>query len=230
MEEKLIPDYSKYDIDLLVDVYSRLDRDDNPLKSKALDDELKKRFKLDPETEINPKVVMGFIDALQLKKNKVKSESDYYLKMIKQGWYIGLILTSLTLLSWAMKMRNNYLGINGNNASPYDIVEILLLFGLSYGILKKSRFCAVIFSIYFLIPKLYQIINSPIPYNIIAMVSLLVFGPFLIRAIIGAIKFHKLNLVTNSVEDENVIICPACGEKNHIANYNCHCGNILKPV
>ena len=70
MEEKLIPDYSKYDIDLLVDAYTHLDRVSRPLESKILDDELKKRFNLEPETEINPKVVMGFINILKVKNKK----------------------------------------------------------------------------------------------------------------------------------------------------------------
>jgi hypothetical protein len=230
MEEKLIPDYSKYDIDLLVDAYTHLDRVSSPLESKILDDELKKRFNLEPEPEINPKVVMGFINVLQSNKDKTKFESAKYLKMIKQGAIVGFILSSLALLSWTIKMAGNYSGIGSNNVSVYESINLLLFFVLSYGILKQSRASALILTIYFILLKLYQISVSPISFKIFAVISLFAFSPFLVKAIIGSFKLHNNNLASLPIEKESVVICPVCGAKNHIANYNCHCGNILKPV
>jgi len=230
MEENLIPDYSNYDIDLLVDAYIHLDRDNNPLESKTLDDEIKKRFNLEPETEINPKVVMGFINALQANKDKTKFEFAKYLKMIKQGAIVGFILSSLALLSWTIKTVGNYSGFGSGNVWVFESINLLLFFVLSYGILKQSRASALILTSYFILLKFYQISVSPMAVKIVAVISLFAFSPFLVRAIIGSFKLHKNKLASLPIEKESVVICPVCGEKNHIANYNCHCGNILKPV
>ena len=78
MEENFIPDYSKYNKEFLIDVYTRIDRDNNPLKAKALDDEIKKRFNLDPNTEINPQVVLGFLGAYQQTSKVIRTESDKF--------------------------------------------------------------------------------------------------------------------------------------------------------
>lgn len=230
MEEKLIPDYSKYDIDLLVDAYSNLDRDNNPLESKILDDELKKRFNLEPETEINPKVVMGFINILKVKNKKERFVSSKYEKMVKQGAIVGFILSGFAFLSWTIKIINNAAGLDNTPVFVFDSINLILSFGLSYGILKYSRACAVILTSSFVLLKFYQLSISPSEYKIFALVSLFIFGPFLVRAIIGTINFHKPDFTSVPIDDENIIICPVCGEKNHKANYNCNCGNVLKPV
>ena len=85
MEENFIPDYSTYDPEVLVDVYSRIDRENNPLKAKALDDEIRKRFNLDPDKELDPQVILAFLNTYEIATKRTKSEAKKYDDMIKQG-------------------------------------------------------------------------------------------------------------------------------------------------
>jgi len=104
MEEKFIPDYSKYDSEFLIDVYTRLDRENNPLKAKALDEEIKKRFNLDPEKEINQNVVLAFINTYKRKSERKEKTADRNLSMINQGWIAGVVLGGMSLIIWTIGM------------------------------------------------------------------------------------------------------------------------------
>ncbi|MBI1937028.1 MAG: hypothetical protein HYS25_02790 [Ignavibacteriales bacterium] len=189
MEENFIPDYSKYDIDFLIDVYSRLDRINNPLKAQALDEELKKRFNLPPETQIDPNVVLSFINAYRGKKNKIRTELSKYEEMIKHGWIAGVVIGTISFLSWLLAMITKQTEIHGVEITVYSIVDIIFIFALSYGVFQKSRVCANIFAGYFILVKLIQIATV----NLYAIIGLLIFSPFLVRAVIGTIKYHKIN-------------------------------------
>jgi len=189
MEENFIPDYSKYDIDFLIDVYSRLDRINNPLKAQALDEELKKRFNLPPETQIDPNVVLSFINAYRGKKNKIRTELSKYEEMIKHGWIAGVVIGTISFLSWLLAMITKQTEIHGVEITVYSIVDIIFIFALSYGVFQKSRICANILAGYFILVKLIQIATV----NLYAIIGLLIFSPFLVRAVIGTIKYHKIN-------------------------------------
>ncbi len=230
MEENFIPDYSKYNQEFLIDVYTRIDRENNPVKAKALDDEIKKRFNLDPDTEINPKVVLNFLGTYQQTTKIIKSESDNYKSMIKQGWIAGAVLASISLLTWTIAMLRNDSNIQGYELTVYSIVDILVVYGLSFGIYKNSRACAIILASYFILIKLVQIFTVSFPINIFPILGLIIFGSFFIRAIIGTVNYYKINYNPEPIFDKSVVICPECGEKNHMANYNCKCGHIFKPV
>jgi hypothetical protein len=230
MEENFIPDYSKYNKEFLIDVYTRIDRDNNPLKAKALDDEIKKRFNLDPNTEINPKVVLGFLGAYQQTSKVIRTESDKYKSMISQGWIAGVVLASISFLTWLIAMLRNDSNVQGYEITVYGILDIIVVYGLSFGIYKNSRACSIVLTSYFILLKLTQLFIVPFPKNIFPLFGLFIFGTFFIRAIIGTVNYYKINYNPESIVDDSVIICPECGEKNHIANYNCKCGKILKPV
>lgn len=230
MSETFIPDYSKYETDFLVDVYTRIDRDNNPLKAKALDDEIKKRFNLDPSTEINPKIVLSFLNAYQQKMKDTSLELDKYKSMIKQGWIAGVVVASISLLTWIIAMIRNDSNVQGLNMTAYGIVDILIIYVLSFGIYKNSRACAIIITLYFGLVKLVQIFTFPFPNDLYAILGLIIFSVFFIRAIIGTVNNYKINIKVQPLIDEHTIICPGCGEKNHIENYNCKCGYIFKHI
>lgn len=189
MEENFIPDYSKYDTDFLIDVYSRLDRINNPLKAQALDEELKKRFNLPPETQIDPNVVLSFINAYRGKRNKIRTELSKYEEMIKHGWIAGVVIGTISFLSWLIAMLAGQTEIQGMEVTVYGIIDIIFIFALSYGVFQKSRVCAVILAGYFILIKLIQLITA----NLFGILGLLIFSPFLVRAVIGTIKYHKIN-------------------------------------
>ena len=228
MEENFIPDYSKYDTESLVDVFRRIDREHNPLKAQALDKELRIRLNLPPETEIDPVVINSFFNAAQGKTSRELLGKDD--QMIKQGWIAGVVVGCLSFLSWGIAMLRNETFVQGVEISVYQIVDILVVFGLSYGIYMKSRVCAVILTGYFLLAKLIQLLIVVYPQNLFAILGLAVFLPFFIRAIIGTFNYQKRITPAIHIPRDNSKICPDCGKINHIANYNCKCGHVFESV
>lgn len=148
MEEKFIPDYSKYDSEFLIDVYTRLDRENNPLKAKALDEEIKKRFNLDPEKEINQNVVLAFINTYKRKSERKEKTADRNLSMINQGWIAGVVLGGMSLIIWTIGMFKHDSNVNGTIINAYGIIDIVGVFALRYGIYNKSRVSAIILTSY----------------------------------------------------------------------------------
>ena len=201
MEEKFIPDYSTYSTSELVDVYSRIDRNNNPLKSKALDEELKKRFNISPDTEINHEIVMSFLTGYSQNKGKEKLARDKDDEMIKQGWIAGVVIASISLLVWTISMMIAKSNLNGVEVTVYGIIDILIIYGLSYGIYSKSRACAIILTGYFILIKLNQLITIPGGQKLFALIGLVVITPFLVRAIIGTINFHRRVVPVISLDD-----------------------------
>lgn len=194
MEENFIPDYSKYETEFLIDVYTRIDRENNPLKAQALDAEIKKRFNLPPETEINPKVVMSFLNTYQEKSIKNKGLLSKNEEMIRHGWIAGVVIGCVTFLIWFIAMLRNDSSVQSIDLSIYSLIDILGIFALTYGVFRKSRICAIILASYFILIKLFHIVSIPFPQNIFSLIGLLVVSPFFIRAIIGVFNYHKNNL------------------------------------
>ena len=84
---------------------------------------------------------------------------------------------------------------------PRIIIDILIIYGLSYGIYSKSRACAIILTGYFILIKLNQLITIPGGQKLFALIGLVVFTPFLVRAIIGTINFHRRVVPVISLDD-----------------------------
>jgi hypothetical protein len=68
---------------------------------------------------------------------------------IKGAWIAGIVSGSITLIC----VIGGFLGMDS-----YSLVDVLLAYGLSYGIYRKSRICAMALLIYFVICKIYILI------------------------------------------------------------------------
>lgn len=187
--ENFIPNYSEYNNEILIDVYTRIDRERNPLKAAALDNEIKKRFNL-PEDDLSPEVLKRLILSFQANSQTIKKGLDKYESMIKQGWIAGIVLGCISFLTWAISLITNT-AVNGAIANAYGIIDILLVFGLTFGIYKKSRFCAIALAAYYFIIKIIMVFTAPIGTAIIAIIWLVVLTTFFIRAIIGTFQYHE---------------------------------------
>ncbi len=196
MNESHIPNYAEYNDEFLVDVYSRIDRESNPLKAAALDEEIKKRFNLSPEEEINPETIKKIINVYKKKSNTSKGLLSKHEKMIKEGWIAGLVLGTISFLTWFISMLTNK-NVLDLPVDPFGLVDILLIFGLTYGIYRKSRFCAVAMTIYYFIMKLYMIAIT-FPTGIFSIIWLAILTTFFVRAMIGTFEYHR--------EQENFLI------------------------
>ncbi len=108
------------------------------------------------------------------------------LKKIKHGWIAAII-------SGVMTLGVTLLAINtGALDGLYDIwsmVDVVLIFLLAFGIYKKSRFAATFMLLYFLLSKIWLIVETGKPSGLFFS---LIFLYFYIQATVGTFQYHKL--------------------------------------
>ena len=107
------------------------------------------------------------------------------LKKIKGAWVAGLISGCITLLV-------TMLAISGTSILGFDawnFMDVALVFGLTYGIYKKSRVCAVLMLAYFVASKIFMAIEGCPRGGIILS---LVFAYYFAQGISGTFAYHRL--------------------------------------
>jgi hypothetical protein len=92
------------------------------------------------------------------------------------GGISGTITLILSLIGWG--------GFN-----LYNLLDVGLIYGLSFGIYRKSRICAVILFIYFIASKIVVFVETQ---NFSGFPIALIFAYCFYRGIWGTFKFHKL--------------------------------------
>ncbi|MEJ2354306.1 MAG: hypothetical protein P8Y62_00125 [candidate division WOR-3 bacterium] len=108
-------------------------------------------------------------------------------KAIKISWILALVSGGITLIFGIFsKYIQDTVPINANLGL---VLDALIVFGLAFGIYKKSRICAVIMFVYFLNSQFRFTINSRTISNIpLALVFLFYFY----QGIRGTFSYHKL--------------------------------------
>lgn len=111
------------------------------------------------------------------------------VKRIKIGWISGLISGSLTLLFTLLATEGMYYLEGHEDMNILYLLDVFLIFGLSFGMWRKSRACATIMFIYFVISKIWFYAENGIG-------SESVFGIFYcylyFLAVLGTFSYHKL--------------------------------------
>lgn len=106
------------------------------------------------------------------------------LKKIKNAWIAGLFSGSVTLVV-------ALLAISGNDifgASAWLFIDVALIFGLTFGIYKKSRTCAILMLIYFIFSKIIVMVEDGKPSGLpVALVIIY----FYWHGIVGTFQYHK---------------------------------------
>ena len=110
-------------------------------------------------------------------------------KKIKGAWIAGIFSGSITLFSTLVEVLNGGIGILGLNSTRWNILDALLLYGLSFGIYKKNRLCAIALFTYFVFPKTWMYVESG---NYRVFIIAIVFAVFLFRGIIGTFAYRRL--------------------------------------
>ena len=95
-----------------------------------------------------------------------------------------LFLINILFAMLFLKVAFGTLGI-----AFWFLLPVLIIFGLTYGIFKKSRACAVIMFIYFLNMQLGQWIQSG---NLLWVPLTIIFGYFFFKGILGTFAYHKI--------------------------------------
>ena len=115
------------------------------------------------------------------------------LKHIRNGWIIALIAGFITLIFNYVSISQNFKtsDIFGFYNDTFIIFDILLVFSMAFGIYKKSRICAAIMLLHYLLSKLVMI-NYGINFFDLSGIISLVFIYFYVQAVRGTITYHKL--------------------------------------
>lgn len=106
-------------------------------------------------------------------------------KKIKQAWIAGAISGSMTLLF-------TLLAISGTKAAGFNawnFIDVVLIFGLAFGIYKKSRACAVLMLVYFVVSKILIAIETG---SVSGTVLAIIFIYYYAQGIAGTFAYHKL--------------------------------------
>jgi hypothetical protein len=107
-------------------------------------------------------------------------------KHIKGAYITGLVCGVLTLLVVliAVSTQKEIMGIDG-----WSFFDVVLIFGLAFGIYRKSRTCAVIMLVYYLICKLIQISTTGKPTG---MIMAFLFIYYFAKGVQGTFSYHRL--------------------------------------
>lgn len=106
-------------------------------------------------------------------------------KQIKTAWVAGCVSGALTLVATLIAMSGT--AILGLDA--WSLFDVGLIFGLSYGIYRKSRACAVLMLLYFIASKILIIVQTGQPNGV---VMALVFAYCFWQGVAGTYAYRKL--------------------------------------
>jgi serine/threonine-protein kinase len=107
------------------------------------------------------------------------------MQKIKGAWIAAVVSGCMTLVVTLVALSGkSYLGFDAWNS-----IDVLLIFGLAYGIYRKSRTCAVLMFVYFAISKIMLFAQTG---QVSGAVFGLVFLYFYGRGVLGTFEYHKL--------------------------------------
>ena len=110
---------------------------------------------------------------------------DAVLKKIRHAWIACVITGVLTMILALISMNGNAL----YGHSGMDAFDALFVFGMAFGISRKSRVCAVLMLLYFILSKylLYKASGQASGF-----LFGLVFLFFYVQGVLGTFEYHKL--------------------------------------
>jgi hypothetical protein len=106
-------------------------------------------------------------------------------KKIKNAWVAAVISGSITLVVTLVAMS----GTDILGFSAWELVDVGLIFLLAFGIYQRSRACAVAMLAYFVLSKIFIMVESGRPSGIPLAI---VFIYFFWQGVSGTFAYHKL--------------------------------------
>jgi serine/threonine-protein kinase len=108
---------------------------------------------------------------------------------IRLAWIAGIFSGVLTLVVTLVVMSNPQVAQQtGFNA--WNLIDVVLIFGLSFGIFMKSRVCAVAMFAYFVVSKIIQIAGGF--FNPAGIFVAIAFGYAYFEGIRGTFAYHRV--------------------------------------
>lgn len=110
---------------------------------------------------------------------------DEILGKIRRGWIAAAISAGMTLLVTLLAMS----GASVGSFSAWNMVDVVLIAGLAYGIRRRSRACATIMLGYFVLSKILIVVQTGKPTGVLVG---LIFIYFLWQGVSGTFAYHRL--------------------------------------
>ena len=120
-------------------------------------------------------------------------------KRIKQAWIAGVISGVITLIA----ILQSVAGVDILGFGIHNLLDVTLIFGLAYGIYRKSRVCAVIMFVYFVGNRILMLVESGKPSGLV-MAAL--FGYWFFQGIRGTFGYHKLEPTVKKLKAKTVLL------------------------
>jgi len=106
------------------------------------------------------------------------------LKKVRSAWLAACVSGVLTLAFTLVAMSGTQLlGLDA-----WSLVDVALIFGMAFGIYKKSRTCAVIMLGYFVISKIIFMVETG---KSTGLLMALIFGYYFWQGVQGTFAYHK---------------------------------------
>ncbi len=115
------------------------------------------------------------------------------LSHIRNGYIVALISVGITIVAYFFQIDANDINLFSD---PSIFIDVIIGLILAFGIYKRSRVCAVIMLIYFIVGKIIyynEMTYYGINLDIQTIVVALVFIYFYAQAVRGTFAFHKTN-------------------------------------
>ncbi len=110
---------------------------------------------------------------------------DAVLKKIRNAWVACIVSGVFTLILAVIAMNGNSMG----GHTGLDAIDALFVFGMAFGISRKSRTCAVLMLAYFVLSK-YLLFRAAGQFN--GLLFGIVFLYFYAMGVQGTFEYHQL--------------------------------------
>lgn len=121
----------------------------------------------------------------QLPKGKSMMTIEKAEKAIKTAYVAAIISGTITLIVSLMAMA----GVSFGGINPWMIIDAIFIFGMAYGIAKKSRVCAIIMLVYWILAKIVTIMGEGPSGGIVVAIM---FAYFFFNGVVGTFTYHQL--------------------------------------
>ena len=116
----------------------------------------------------------------------VDAEDRKWRRSIRNAWIAGTISGVLTLLVTLISVAG--VDIPGLEFDLWNLFDVLLIFGLTFGISRKNRVCAVLMFVYFVASKVLMWQESG---SVSGLGMAALFGYFFFQGILGTFAYHR---------------------------------------
>jgi len=107
------------------------------------------------------------------------------LKKIRNAWVAGLISAGITLVVTLVAIS----GVSLMGFTAWQLLDVIFILGLTLGIYKKSRVCAVAMLGYFVASKIMLISETGKPSG---LVTALIFIYYYWQGVMGTFAYHRV--------------------------------------